>query len=187
MCYTHLTQQAVLLFHNVMAHFAEIEQKTDPTGFTTDTHWVVKRVVVVDNGISTSNGPLVDNDMHEDGETWCNTWFKGGHWKQTSYSGKFRGKYAGVGYVYDSVNDVFIQPQPFASWTLDSNFKWQAPVAQPEDFVGNRFDAPDEEYRLQAVWDEENQKWKVDDYQIGLEVGVFTTRSWNPETSSWET
>ena len=56
-----------------MAHFAEIEQKTDPTGFTTDTHWVVKRVVVVDNGISTSNGPLVDTDMHEDGETWCNT------------------------------------------------------------------------------------------------------------------
>ena len=60
-------QLAVLLFHNVMAHFAEIEQKTDPTGFTTNTQWIVKRVVVVDNGISTSNGPLVDNDMHVDG------------------------------------------------------------------------------------------------------------------------
>ena len=32
-----------------MAHFAELESKTDPTGFTSDTHLVVKRVVVVGN------------------------------------------------------------------------------------------------------------------------------------------
>lgn len=168
-----------------MAHFAEIEQKTDPTGFTTDTHWVVKRVVVVDNGISTSNGPLVDNDMHEDGETWCNTWFKGGHWKQTSYSGKFRGKYAGVSCVYDSVNNVFISPQPFASWTLNDNFIWEAPVANPTPYVGNRPDA-DEDYILQPLWDEDNQKWMVKDYEVNPDSDIPTIRSWNPETSSWE-
>ena len=32
-----------------MAHFAELKQKTDPTGFTSDQHWVVDRVIVVDN------------------------------------------------------------------------------------------------------------------------------------------
>ena len=32
-----------------MAHFAELESKTDPTGFTSDTHLIVKRVVVVAN------------------------------------------------------------------------------------------------------------------------------------------
>ena len=37
-----------------MAHFAEIKQKTDPTGFTSDTHWIVERVVVVGNDISTA-------------------------------------------------------------------------------------------------------------------------------------
>ena len=30
-----------------MAHFAELKTKTDPSGFTTDTHQVVERVVVV--------------------------------------------------------------------------------------------------------------------------------------------
>ena len=169
-----------------MAHFAEIEQKTDPTGFTTDTHWVVKRVIVVDNGISTSNGPLVDNDMHEDGETWCKTWFKGGEWRHTSYSGKFRNIYAWIGYVYDPVNDVFRPPQPAASWILNSNFIWEAPVAQPEDFVGNRPDAPDETYRVGAIWDEDNQKWIVNDYQANTDSDTPIVRSWNPETSSWE-
>ena len=32
-----------------MAHFAELKTKADPTGFTSDTHQVVERVVVVGN------------------------------------------------------------------------------------------------------------------------------------------
>jgi len=43
-----------------MAHFAELESKTDPTGFTSDTHLVVKRVVVV----ATDEGT---KDEHVDG------------------------------------------------------------------------------------------------------------------------
>ena len=62
-----------------MAHFAEIKQKQDPTGYTTDTHWVVERVVVVGNDIQTSDGPLESNDMHVDGETWCQTFLKVEH------------------------------------------------------------------------------------------------------------
>jgi len=33
-----------------------------------------------------------------------------GEWKQTSYSGSFRSKYAGIGDIYDAVNDVFVAP-----------------------------------------------------------------------------
>jgi hypothetical protein len=29
--------------------------------------------------------------------------------------------YAGIGYTYDAVNENFIAPQPYPSWTLDSN------------------------------------------------------------------
>lgn len=29
---------------------------------------------------------------------------------RTSYSGKIRGVYAGIGYTYDEVNDVFVAP-----------------------------------------------------------------------------
>ena len=46
----------------------------------------------------------------------------------------FRGNYAGPGYTYDTENDVFIPPQPFASWTLDTSiWNWVAPVAKPSD------------------------------------------------------
>jgi hypothetical protein len=73
-----------------MAHFAELKTKVDPTGFTSDTHQVVERVVVVGNDVTTAAGPLGENDMHQDGETWCINFFNGGIWKQTSYNNNFR-------------------------------------------------------------------------------------------------
>ena len=33
-----------------------------------------------------------------------------GNWLQTSYSGSFRGCFAGLGYSYDPVLDVFVPP-----------------------------------------------------------------------------
>ena len=114
-----------------MAHFAELKIKTDPTGFTSDTHQVVERVVVVGNDVATSDGPLGVNDMHVDGEQWCIDFFKGGIWKQTSYNGSFRKLYAGPGMVYDQSKDKFLSAQPHASWTLDENDDWQAPITRP--------------------------------------------------------
>jgi hypothetical protein len=107
-----------------MAHFAELKAMTDPTGFTSDSHQVVQRVVVVGND-------CVPSDMHPDGETWCVNFFRGGIWKQTSYNHNFRKQYAGKGYVYDPIKDKFLTPQPFASWSLDDNDDWQAPNARP--------------------------------------------------------
>ena len=107
-----------------MAHFAELKAMTDPTGFTSDSHQVVQRVVVVGND-------CVPSDMHVDGETWCINFFKGGIWKQTSYNHNFRKQYAGIGMVYDPVKDKFLGQQPFASWSLDSNDDWQAPITYP--------------------------------------------------------
>ena len=74
-----------------------------------------------------------------------------GVWKQTSYNGNFRKQYCGVGYTYDSVNDVFIVPQPFLSWTLDSNFDWQAPVVRPSYDIAIQY----------ALWNENNQVWDI--------------------------
>lgn len=107
-----------------MAHFAELKVMTDPTGFTSDSHQVVQRVVVVGND-------CVPSDMHVDGETWCINFFKGGIWKQTSYNNNFRKQYAGKGYIYDPVKDKFLVQQPHASWSLDDNDDWQAPIAYP--------------------------------------------------------
>jgi len=107
-----------------MAHFAELKAMTDPTGFTSDSHQVVQRVVVVGND-------CVPSDMHVDGETWCINFFKGGIWKQTSYNHNFRKQYAGIGMVYDPVKDKFLSRQPHASWSLDGDDNWQAPITFP--------------------------------------------------------
>jgi hypothetical protein len=114
-----------------MAHFAELKAMTDPTGFTSDSHQIVQRVVVIANDIETAAGPLGENDMHVDGENWCVNFFKGGIWKQTSYNNNFRKMYAGIGMVYDPVKDKFLSSQPHASWSLDDNDDWQAPIAYP--------------------------------------------------------
>ena len=35
-----------------------------------------------------------------------------GEWRQTSYNGNFRGRYAGIGFTYDRENDEFVDPTP---------------------------------------------------------------------------
>ncbi len=144
-----------------MAHFAEL-----------DANNVVQRVVVVGNDVTTANGPLGENDKHVDGESWCINFFKGGTWKQTSYNSSFRKQYAGIGYTYDFAKDKFISPQPFPSWSLDSNDDWQAPVAYPTvTTYGDN--AP-----YSISWDEDNQQWKASDDQSNEYV-------WDSESSSW--
>lgn len=67
-----------------------------------------------------------------------------GHgWIQTSYNTRgnqhpegrpLRGNYAGIGYTYDEVNDVFIAPKPFDNWVLNtSSWLWEPPVPMPVD------------------------------------------------------
>ena len=72
--------------------------------------------------------------------------FRGQKCVRTSYNNNIRKQYAGVGYTYDAVADVFITPKPFASWSLDANYDWQAPIAYPAD--GKLYS-----------WDESNQAW----------------------------
>ena len=128
-----------------MAHFAELDDNN-----------VVTRVVVVGNDVTTAAGPLGENDMHVDGETWCVNFFKTPNWKQTSYNNNFRKQYAGMGYTYDAAKNKFISPQPHASWALDANDDWQAPVTYPTD-TGT------EESPKFISWNEENLRWTAKD------------------------
>jgi hypothetical protein len=66
-----------------------------------------------------------------DTETWYGN-FRGQTCKRTSYNNNIRKQYAGIGYTYDAVNDVFIAPQPYPSWALDNDFNWQPPTPRPE-------------------------------------------------------
>lgn len=65
--------------------------------------------------------------------------------KRTSYNGKIRKQYAGIGYFYDEINDIFISPKPYESWILNSNFDWEAPKPYPDEG--------------EWLWNETNQEW----------------------------
>ena len=45
--------------------------------------------------------------------------FRGQRCVRTSYNGRIRKNYAGIGYIYDPDRDAFIPPKPGDEWTLD--------------------------------------------------------------------
>jgi len=67
-----------------------------------------------------------------DTEIWYGN-FRGQTCKRTSYNNRIRKQYAGIGYKYDPIANVFISPQPYPSWSLDDNFDWQAPTPRPTE------------------------------------------------------
>tara|TARA_R110000868_G_C10866579_1_gene761938 strand:+ start:631 stop:996 length:366 start_codon:yes stop_codon:yes gene_type:complete len=105
-----------------MAHFAELNENNE-----------VLRVVVISNEDVDANG----GDLHADAETFVTTIVPHGTggvaWKQTSYNNSFRKQYAGIGHTFDSSKNKFIEPQPFLSWSLDSNDDWKAPTDYPNN------------------------------------------------------
>jgi len=120
-----------------MAHFAEINENN-----------IVTQVIVINNKV------LLESDNIESevkGIDFCESLYGHRNWIQTSYNGNIRYNFAGIGYTFDEVNDAFYAPQPFASWSLNENYIWEAPVPYPEDASAEKIYA----------WDEENQEWKV--------------------------
>lgn len=102
-----------------MAHFAELNANN-----------VVLRVIVVGNK-DTADANGVEKEYI--GAAFCERLF-GGRWVQTSYNGKIRKNYAGIGYIYLEDIDAFVPPQPYPSWALNNNTaQWEAPVPRPED------------------------------------------------------
>lgn len=116
-----------------MAHFALIK----------DT--IVQQVIVVGNDeLTNSEG----NEQEALGVAFCHSLFgTDGTWIQTSYNGNIRKNYASIGYIYDLARDAFIEPQPYASWTLnETTCQWEPPTPYPDD---------DNAYK----WDESTTSW----------------------------
>ena len=103
-----------------------------------------------DNNIVTEVITGVDEDQKDDLPEGFDSWedwyadFRGQTCKRTSYNTianehtgegtAYRGNYAGIGYTYDSENDVFYAPKPYSKWVLnESSWTWEAPEEYPDD------------------------------------------------------
>ena len=142
-----------------MAHFAKLDENN-----------IVTQVIVV------SNDDCIDPHTGQEDELIGSAFCKkllGGAWKQTSYNNNIRGNYAGIGYKYHTgvatlgvgSTDVFLPPQPAASWTIHTTeARWVSPLG----------DAP-----TLSESDQETKYyvWNEDAYQADNSTGwVLTTK-----------
>ena len=139
-----------------MAHFAKLDENN-----------------IVTDVITFSNQEVIDNggDLSVEAENFVSARHPG-TWKQTSYNRTFRKKYAGIGDTYDPVKDKFITAQPYASWSLDVDDEWQAPISRPNTKF---FDDSTNVYM--EKWKESTQEW----------IGILSTRyfTWDSNTLQW--
>lgn len=89
-----------------MAHFAELTPGN-----------VVVAVLVVSNDELLLDG--VEQEIR--GIDLLESLFGHRRWKQTSYNGRIRKRYAGIGYTFDERLDAFVPPRPGEGWTLDES------------------------------------------------------------------
>ena len=103
-----------------MAHFAELDENN-----TVVAVYSVVNDVLLDNGVESEKKGV---------EFLKNLYNKpNGKYVQTSYNGNIRKYFAGIGYKYESVRDIFIPPKPYPSWHWsDELLAWQAPTPMPK-------------------------------------------------------
>ena len=114
-----------------MAHFAKLDENN-----------TVLEVHVVNNDV------LDPSNEESSGVAFLTEWSGGySNWKQTSFNGTFRKRYAGIGMYYDAFLDAFLFPKPFNSWLLnEEHCQWEAPTPKPTD---EKF----------YTWDEDSLDW----------------------------
>ena len=144
-----------------MAHFAELD--------------INNKVIRV---LTACNQDIADNggEQSEQAANYFGTYTpfseNGVKWVQTSYNHNFRGRFAGIGSTFDPIKNKFLPIQPFPSWSLDAEDKWQAPVAYPTvtTFGDN--------VKYIIFWNEIDKKWTgIDD--------KFNEFAWIPGSLSW--
>ena len=99
-----------------MSHFAKIENGR-----------VTTVIVAEQEFIDTQDGTWVQTSYNTRGNVHY------GQDRQPDGGVALRGNYAGIGYTYDTDNDVFYAPRPYASWTLADTWLWVCPLTYPDD------------------------------------------------------
>ena len=122
-----------------MSYFANVPVIADGKGLVTN--------------VIAAEQDFIDSGLVGDLLTWIQTSYntRGGvHYGQDGQPDggvALRANYAGIGYTYDAINDVFYAPQPYPSWTISApTWEWQPPVPYPS--TGGPY-----------TWDETTQTW----------------------------
>lgn len=140
-----------------MAHFAKIDES----------NVVLEVLRVNDEDASNEAAGQAHLETH-------NNW-PANLWVQTSYNTwanqhqlegtPFRGNFACIGSTWDSTNEIFWSPQPYASWTKDNpTASWVSPAgAEPALTAEQSQQNLDGTHGWKYNWNEGNQSWNLVD------------------------
>jgi hypothetical protein len=99
-------------------------------------------------------------------------------WIQTSYNTScnqhlkggtpFRGNYAGIGYIWDLENNIFLPPKPFPSWVKHlESASWKSPIGDAPTITEEQsLQNQEQTHRWGYIWDEDNLSWNLVDLMI---------------------
>jgi len=125
-----------------MANFAQLDENN-----------IVINLMFVDDDNCRTVGGI---ELEEIGIFVCKKQFGSDtNWKQTSYNGKIRSRYAQIGYTYNEELDAFIPPKPFPSWVLNKDTAdWESPLG-PIPLLSDELSSADPDNRPIQRWDED--------------------------------
>jgi len=148
-----------------MAHFAKIGSNSK-----------VIQVLTLNNSDMLNADGVEDETVGQQYLETHNNW-PAQMWIQTSYntqggthssgdnSKAFRGNYAGIGYIWDEDNNIFLSKKPHASWVKHiESASWKSPIGDApalteEQTSQNTADTHSWSY----VWNEANTTWDLTD------------------------
>ena len=146
-----------------MAHFAKISEENK-----------VLSVLILDNA-STQNSEGVEvesigQSYLEQHNNWpANLWIKTSYntYKNQHQLGgtPFRGNYAAIGYDWDSENEIFLPPKPYASWVKNiSEARWQSPIGDEPAITTEQQTQNDAGTNYwYHKWNDSSQQWDLTD------------------------
>ena len=135
-----------------MAHFAKLTENN-----------TVSAVLNVSNNVITDENNVEQESLGQQHlqthHNWpANLWIH----QHTDGGTPFRGNYAGIGFTWDSENEIFWPLQPYASWTKNNTTaSWDPPVAEPEPTTEQIDQIQAGTHIWNTSWDEATQSWDI--------------------------
>tara|TARA_R110000803_G_scaffold58788_3_gene117038 strand:- start:263 stop:712 length:450 start_codon:yes stop_codon:yes gene_type:complete len=146
-----------------MAHFAKISD----TSQVLSVHVVNNSDILNVDGVENESVGQAYLEKHSNwpAEKWIQTSYNTNENQHKTGGTPLRGNYAGVGYTWDAVNNIFYSPKPYASWVLNTTTAtWHSPIGDAPILTAEQLGQNRASTHLwHYSWNEDKTSWDLID------------------------
>ena len=146
-----------------MAHFAKISD----TSQVLSVHVVNNSDMLNVDGVETESVGQAYLETHSNwpAEKWIQTSYNTYENQHKTGGTPLRGNYAGIGYTWDSENQIFWPPKPYTSWVKNiAKARWQSPIGDAPVLTAEQLDQNRASTHLwHYSWNEDGTSWDLID------------------------